>query len=99
MPVSDFSEDTAQKRRASFCAHGGSTTIVSTPEQNRDALFGALVSAGRDMKERVTRTEPPMRMTMRSRGETNVTAQLNDLATKTYANRKADAARRASGRE
>jgi hypothetical protein len=73
-------------------AHGGATTIDSVPEKSGDALFGALAKAGCDMTEPVTRTVAAEANDDEESSPVNITAQLNDLATKTHAKRKADAA-------
>jgi hypothetical protein len=83
----------AKDARELLRAHGGATTIDdSVPEQNWYALFGALAKAGCDMTERVTRTAAAEVNDDEESRPDNITAQLNDLATKTHTKRKADAA-------
>jgi hypothetical protein len=83
----------AKEARELLRAHGGATAIDdSTSEQNWDALFGALAKAGCDMTERVTRNAVAEVNDDEESRPDNITAQLNDLATKTHTKRKADAA-------
>ena len=83
----------AKEARELLRAHGGATTIDdSIPEQNWDALFGALAKAGCDMTVRITRTVAAEANDDEESRPDNITAQLNDLATKAHTKRKTDAA-------
>ncbi len=86
-----------KEAREPLRAHGGATTIDSIPEQNWDALFGALAKAGCAMTERVTRTAAAEVNDDEESRLDNITAQLTTSRRNLTPNAKRTLPRRASG--